>query len=285
MRSQATLPETSTGCSMTARCRSARGDAQGRRNATVERGPRSSSRRPSTSQAEPVRSSITRPAAARAPGTPLRRPCRQRAQPRLDPARSPSDLPGSSGHLAARKVARDVATLVDPPTVKRPQTALSLNAVEARRVMATAQAHRSAAQWTVALAVGLRQSEALGLRWTDVDLDNGTPSVRRGLHRVSGQGQRAVRLTGTGSAPVATTLPPETTQAALRIGGRPGQRGGAEGTRTPDPHTARAAGGGPRTSAAVHRCRSTRDVVPRDSLRTTVNAMVWPPSWHHAEAA
>jgi hypothetical protein len=74
---------------------------------------------------------------------------------------------------------------------------------------------------------------------TDVDLDNGTPSVRRGLHRVSGQGQRAVRLTGTGSAPVATTLPPETTQAALRIGERPGQRGGAEGTRTPDPHTAR----------------------------------------------
>jgi len=38
------------------------------------------------------------------------------------------------------------------------------------------------------LAVGLRQSEALALRWSDVDLDNGTLSVRRGLHRVSGQG-------------------------------------------------------------------------------------------------
>jgi integrase len=54
--------------------------------------------------------------------------------------------------------------------------------------MAAAQAHRNAPRWTVALAVGLRQSEALGLRWTDVDLDNGTPSVRRGLHRVGGQG-------------------------------------------------------------------------------------------------
>src|SRR3712207_4100102 len=32
-------------------------------------------------------------------------------------------------------------------------------------------------------------------------------------------------------------------------GGRPAQRGGAEGTRTPDPHTARAADGGPWTSA------------------------------------
>jgi integrase len=62
------------------------------------------------------------------------------------------------------EVARNVATLVDPPTVKRPQTALPLNAVEAKRVMATARAHRNAARWTVALAVGLRQSEALGLR-------------------------------------------------------------------------------------------------------------------------
>jgi integrase len=86
------------------------------------------------------------------------------------------------------KVARNVATLVDPPTVKRPQTALPLNAEEARLVMAAAQAHRNAARWTVALALGLRQSEALGLRWTDVDLDNGTLSVRRGLHRVGGRG-------------------------------------------------------------------------------------------------
>jgi integrase len=86
------------------------------------------------------------------------------------------------------KVARNVATLVDPPAVKRPQTALPLSAQEARKVMAAAQAHRNAARWTVALAVGLRQSEALALRWSDVDLDNGTLSVRRGLHRVSGQG-------------------------------------------------------------------------------------------------
>ncbi len=86
------------------------------------------------------------------------------------------------------KVARNVATLVDPPTARRPQTALPLTAEEARRVMAAAQEHRNAARWTVALAVGLRQSEALALRWSDVDLDRGTLSVRRGLHRVSGRG-------------------------------------------------------------------------------------------------
>lgn len=90
--------------------------------------------------------------------------------------------------LQRGKVGRNVATLVDPPVVKRPETALPLTATEARRVIATAQAHRNAARWTVALAVGLRQSEALGLRWADVDLANGALSVRRGLHRVGGQG-------------------------------------------------------------------------------------------------
>ncbi|HEV7726521.1 MAG TPA: tyrosine-type recombinase/integrase [Modestobacter sp.] len=86
------------------------------------------------------------------------------------------------------RVARNVATLVDPPTVKRPTTALPLSADEAEQVLTAAQAHRNAARWTVALAVGLRQSEALGLRWADVDLDSGTLTVRRGLHRVAQQG-------------------------------------------------------------------------------------------------
>ena len=86
------------------------------------------------------------------------------------------------------KVARNVATLVDPPVVKRPQTAMPLSAQEVRRVMAAAQAHRNAARWTVAMAVGLRQSEALALRWADTDLEQGTLTVRRGVHRVRGQG-------------------------------------------------------------------------------------------------
>ncbi len=86
------------------------------------------------------------------------------------------------------KVARNVATLVDAPSAKRAETALPLSAEEARRVLATARERRNAARWTVALAVGLRQSEALGLRWSDIDLDSGTLSVRRGLHRVAGRG-------------------------------------------------------------------------------------------------
>src|SRR3954466_6977382 len=86
------------------------------------------------------------------------------------------------------KVGRNVATLVDPPVVRRPETALPLSAQEVKRVMAAAQAQRNAARWTVAMAVGLRQSEALALRWADVDLEQGILTVRRGVHRVRGQG-------------------------------------------------------------------------------------------------
>lgn len=42
---------------------------------------------------------------------------------------------------------------------------------------------RNGARWVVALAFGLRQGEALGLKWSDVDLDNGTLRVRRGRLR------------------------------------------------------------------------------------------------------
>lgn len=35
--------------------------------------------------------------------------------------------------------------------------------------------------------LGVRRSEALGLRWTDVDLDAGSMQIQRGLHRVDGK--------------------------------------------------------------------------------------------------
>jgi integrase len=47
--------------------------------------------------------------------------------------------------------------------------------------------HRLYALWAVALAMGLRRGEALGLAWADVDLDGGQLTVRQALHRVDGQ--------------------------------------------------------------------------------------------------
>ena len=85
------------------------------------------------------------------------------------------------------RITRNVCTLVDAPTPNRSESN-PLTVEEARRVLLAAQGVRKAARWTVALALGLRQSEALGLRWSEVDLERGTLSIRRGLHRVAGQG-------------------------------------------------------------------------------------------------
>lgn len=90
--------------------------------------------------------------------------------------------------MQRERVARNVATLVDPPKQRRAETPMPLDVDECRKVLAAAEGRRNAARWTVALALGLRQSEALGLQWRDIDLDVGKLSVRRGLHRVDGKG-------------------------------------------------------------------------------------------------
>lgn len=85
------------------------------------------------------------------------------------------------------RIARNVASLVDPPTVQRAEID-PLSATEARRVLATAAGKRNGARWSVALALGLRQGEALGLTWPAVDLDAGRLTVRLALQRQAGQG-------------------------------------------------------------------------------------------------
>jgi len=85
------------------------------------------------------------------------------------------------------RVPRNVASLVDAPTVRRGEV-VPLTADDARQILATATAERNAARWSVALALGLRQGETLGLRWEDLDLDRGTLTVRRALQRKPGGG-------------------------------------------------------------------------------------------------
>lgn len=71
-----------------------------------------------------------------------------------------------------RKVARNIAQLVDPPSFDAVEQA-NLSAVQARKVLAAAEHFRNGARWSVGLACGLRQGEALGLRWDHVNLDTG----------------------------------------------------------------------------------------------------------------
>lgn len=50
---------------------------------------------------------------------------------------------------------------------------------EVQHLLTTAMNSRNGARWAVAPALGLRQGEALGLKWSDVDLDAGVLVVRR----------------------------------------------------------------------------------------------------------
>ena len=50
---------------------------------------------------------------------------------------------------------------------------------EVQRLLEAAATRRNGARWALALALGLRQGEALGLTWEDLDLDKGIIHVRR----------------------------------------------------------------------------------------------------------
>ncbi|MGQ0629416.1 MAG: tyrosine-type recombinase/integrase [Sporichthyaceae bacterium] len=67
---------------------------------------------------------------------------------------------------------RNVAALVDPPTHREPEMS-PLAEAEARRILAAAAGAVNGARWSVALALGLRQCEALGMRWQHVDTVRG----------------------------------------------------------------------------------------------------------------
>jgi integrase len=82
-------------------------------------------------------------------------------------------------------VARNVATLADAPRVPRPEVQ-PLSPDQTRTLLEAIKGDRLEALYTVALAMGLRQGEALGLRWQDVDLETGRLSVRMALQRVEG---------------------------------------------------------------------------------------------------
>lgn len=73
-------------------------------------------------------------------------------------------------------VPRNVAKLMDAPTSKRiEQNVLSME--DAGAVLAAAGARRTKARWSIGLGLGLRQGEALGLRWQYLDLDRGEMRV------------------------------------------------------------------------------------------------------------
>jgi integrase len=83
-------------------------------------------------------------------------------------------------------VARNVATLIDPPRIPRPKTH-AIDADGARKLLEAARGERFEAILVLALTLGLRRGEILGLRWSDVDFDSRTIRVNQALQRVGGK--------------------------------------------------------------------------------------------------
>jgi integrase len=80
-------------------------------------------------------------------------------------------------------VSRNVARLVDRPRIQRKQIQ-PFTPDEARRFLSAVRGHRLEALFSVALALGLRQGEALGLRWDDIDFSADTLRVSHQLQRI-----------------------------------------------------------------------------------------------------
>ena len=80
---------------------------------------------------------------------------------------------------------RNAAALVKPPRETKSNLTV-LTPEQARQFLEAARGHRLEALFTVAICLGLREAEALGLRWEDVYFQNATINVRFQLQRVEG---------------------------------------------------------------------------------------------------
>lgn len=112
--------------------------------------------------------------------------------------------------LQRGRIARNVATLVDAPTARH-EASEPLTNSEARRLLEAARGLPHGGRWSVALALGLRQGEALGLLWDAIDLDAATLTVRWALQRqVRGWSwslRTATRAGGPSSSPTSSATP------------------------------------------------------------------------------
>lgn len=81
---------------------------------------------------------------------------------------------------------RNVAKLVKVTTPKY-KVNRGLSVAEARRVLKVAKDERLYALYVLALCLGLRRGELLGLRWIDIDMNAGVLEVVQSLQRVGGE--------------------------------------------------------------------------------------------------
>lgn len=174
-------------------------------------------------------------------------------------------------------VGRNVARIVQGPKVTR-NASDALTADEAKAVLGKAEGDRLEALAVVALRLGLRRGEALGLRWDDVDFDAGELTVAKaktgaGVRTVPlvaataaalrehRRRQAAERLAAERSGRTAATCSPTSGVARSIRGSR-----SAGGTNSPRPPVSAAAASTPPDTHAPS-CCSTRACPSRSSQR------------------
>jgi len=84
-------------------------------------------------------------------------------------------------------VSQNAAKLVTLPRATRYKVTI-LDAGQAQAFLKATADTRNEALYSVALSLGLRRGEAIGLRWCDVDLIRGTLRVDHSLERIKGKG-------------------------------------------------------------------------------------------------
>ena len=91
-------------------------------------------------------------------------------------------------------VLRNVAMMVDTPTVERREIK-PLTKDQALLILEAVKGHRLEVLYRVALSLGLRRGEVLGLRWEDIDFEQATMRISGALQRQQGRLERTATKT------------------------------------------------------------------------------------------
>lgn len=106
------------------------------------------------------------------------------------------------------RIATNPAAKVEPPPVGKGSHG-KFTLEEARLILAQLdQPGVSASRWACALLAGLRQGEALGLTWEQVDLDQGLLFIEQAVQRIPKQGLQVVPLKSSTSRRAVPMVPP-----------------------------------------------------------------------------
>jgi integrase len=125
-------------------------------------------------------------------------------------------------HAALRRACRDAvrwgrltvnpAACADPPRSSAEHAEQAVwNAEQLQGFLSSVAGDRLFALWRVLAMTGMRRGEALGLRWEDIDMEQGLLSIRRALVPVNGVAQISEPKTRRGRRTIATD--PETLEA------------------------------------------------------------------------